>query len=115
MTKFKVWSKEDNDWVKNICFLSESGELFSDGFKLLDPENHEVCFYIGRTDNNGQELYCGDIVKNGNNIKIVKWVDDSYCFDVGLSAFVYDQEVGCDLSNTTKIGTKFENPELLEA
>ncbi len=75
--------------------------------------------FTGIYDDDGVEIYEGDIVKHlnlpGRLPQKVEWLPEAYAFDIGVNDFVYDQECGCvDPENIERIGNIYEHPELLE-
>lgn len=84
-----------------------------DGASWLNAnEFYEIMQYTGLKDKNGKEIYEGDIVKHSNGIKNVYWSESSASFQMDLSDFVLDQEIG-DYNSVEVIGNIYENPELL--
>jgi uncharacterized phage protein (TIGR01671 family) len=70
--------------------------------------------YTGIKDKKSKEIYEGDIVKHKNGIKEVKYIEETYSFDMGLSDNVSDQECNIDPNTIEVIGNIYEHPELLK-
>ena len=111
--KFKVWGSVNKKWLKpDNYFLDGNGGMFmNDGLHAgsCGPEI-EFVHSTGKTDKNGVELFDGDIDKNFGEI----------CYWKSMWGFNFDQHEFVSLFQANfihqleKIGTKFENPELLE-
>lgn len=125
--KFRAWDKHINtmsnpfkleDVVKNACSLG------LEGYIALPIENNIFMQYTGLKDENGKEIYEGDIVKKENELYLWKCVGE-----VKLSEFEVEETyehiihtvLGWNVDSVSLIehewriiGNIYENPELLE-
>jgi hypothetical protein len=63
--KYKVWDKRHKTWSQNSHFyLTPNGDLYRAGKNLNKLK--EVVFGSGVTDDNGNEIFAGHIIKIGN-------------------------------------------------
>jgi len=139
--KFRVWDTEHEEWCgADVQLLRGDGDFVTamsgkDGI-LEDPTGYsirpddtrrfDVQLFTGLKDNNGKEIYEGDIVSwesdyGDEGISQVIWgdgtSDNSYpAFDLDPSS---DEEINslCSLTiagTIEVIGNIYENPELLE-
>lgn len=117
--KFRAWSNENNRYCDFVT-LDESrrwiGWIKSSGVYLTTTDI-SLEQYTGLKDENGKEVYEGDIVTLNGEWEVIKH-DDCYlvtfengCFRVGDG---YENEAGSYLSDWRVIGNVHENSELLE-
>ena len=100
--KFRAWDIQEKSMIDADSFY------FSDEFEpFIDSSNRaqigfEVMQYTGLKDNNGQEIYEGDIVLwEDKYIKVI--------YDYRLLANIRDYTLGVEV-----VGNIYENPELLK-
>lgn len=129
--KFNAWHKEQ----KKMYLAEELGQdqmtIMPDGrgfanisgedFKLSEIDNGRKMTplqYIGRTDSEEKELYHGDIVEtycDSQGRMLRGWIEE-FCGGFRLEGPIFDLG-GIDnawYGPLKKVGTIFENPELLE-
>lgn len=124
--KFRIWSEEDKKFYYWGFFKEGDHWTFKSlpGIKLSMQELKERSEqFIGRYDNEGKELYVGDIIKvvcgecGATFIKEIKWDDE----DVGYEPFGdytmcmsrYCDWGLMDPKNILKLGDKHETIELM--
>ena len=126
--KFRAWLKADKEMisVEEIAFdtrwVRSFYKLTSRWFKL---EEVELMQSTGLFDRNGQEIFEGDIVTDGDVIRDIKYhqtlgfyMIGKYGFSVPFGQGVdveYFEEFAVHVSKTFEVvGNIYENPELLE-
>lgn len=114
--KFRLWDDNAKRWLSR-------GESVEVAFSQLFPESikAEANFYLeqytGFKDQNGREIYEGDIIwLFGIHLEVV-WSQDEAKFDLmnkdfRVGAFVFNKNT---VQHIEIIGNIHENPELLEA
>lgn len=124
--KFRVWSNEqktyDYKFPYNFVgdfYVSSHGVIYSDFGNTIVPEVRQDAFiieqYTGLKDENGKEIYEGDIVTLNGEWEEIEHTDcyivtfKDGCFRIGDD---YDNEVGSYLSDWRVIGNIHENFEL---
>ena len=117
--KFKVWDKKNKMWLDEKWAeyaVKSSGELIEIfDKKAVDSKSHLKPIYsTEKTDKNGVELFQGDIIKNDWRVFVVEWNKELASFKLKCleNGFTYD--LNSFIDTLEKIGTTFENPELLE-
>jgi len=129
--KFRVWDKNRKRMYfwENIEAIHNNGILVivaDNNDWMLVPPNYELLQYTGLKDEQGKEIYEGDIIRYTyhigglefpNCIETIKW-------DIEITGFLPlsdydvtedDQSECCPIPETIEvIGNIYENPELLE-
>lgn len=114
--KFKVWDDKKQRWSSSQFFVNQKGDLCKWGTfsqqLLLAPKHYIAVFSTETHDKNGTELFDGDILKRlDGSICYIGYKDCCFCtvnIDTG------DTNLLSKRNHFEKIGTKLENPELLE-
>lgn len=122
--KFRAW-----DRIKKRMFLvleiDYENELVSDEtyWNTIPFDDVKLMQFTGLKDENGREIYEGDIIRffdcdgDGYTVPVV-WDNDYACFSVDwgsnmLTSFDYLEEFYTDLKDIEVAGNIYENPELL--
>lgn len=124
--KFRGFNKKNNKWLYGDL-IHNRGLTFVCPVGIADPfetwkdfvvETESVGQFTGLHDCNGKEIYEGDIVTIGNNLKaVVIWFNGSFRFKDELSCkATYFDDIGVIMRDfdVCIIGNIHDNPELLK-
>ncbi|BAX67884.1 hypothetical protein LASAK_00476 [Latilactobacillus sakei] len=118
MIKFRAWDKVNGCWASiDSIVLCDDGSIAyllpeEDDMPPYLEEEVEIMQYTGLKDNNGREVYEGDVVKNEyGKVMDIQYDPRSAAFGVGD---YYFGTIGSG-KILEVIGNIYENPELLEA
>jgi len=129
MNKFRVWYKNNNEWEKNPCFLSQDGIVYQQisamEFAPCTKDTHVVQFCTTFKDEDKKEIYEGDICqginklylchrseeKSGYYFKVIK-SETVLCRD--LSFPMWQWSIDGEMPDIKVVGNIFKNPELLQ-
>jgi len=119
--KFKIWTKRKSKWYQRIIEIVFGRKKNSFGDLPVLSKGSKIFQFTGLKDDNGKDIYEGDIVialNSDNKYKsIVEWdeKDGRWGFKsikCGNMSFSYNLTYGC--SRWEICGNIFETPELLE-
>lgn len=132
--KFKVWDIRKKQWFKEELygtrfFIDSDGSFYREihgepnsSFRQISNDDYIPVFSTGKTDKNGVELFDGDIFKPDHyQEKYMLEMRDNFFVAVDLyhagkivPVSLFFDVYGDGESKVKKIGSKYENPELLE-
>ena len=125
--KYRAWDKREKRWLGVNLHMSVTDGLlwwqFGIGCSILsaeERENIELVEYIGQKDINEIELYEGDILKDDHGrILLLEWYKYGFSFKaITETNFLRARDISQWFENgerfPEKIGTIYENPELME-
>ena len=108
--KFRAWYKNAMEYnvskMNDGLYWDKSGDF--NIFAFLDPEN-KMMEYIGTKDENGKEIYEGDIVDCNRYT-----TDDIFRVLVTDIRNIPEQMRGSNLNSLKVVGNVFENPDIVE-
>jgi len=110
--KFRAWDIKKQKWI-----YFRIDKFPSEPQTIEIPKQVKIQFSTGLKDNNGKEIYEGDIILTD---QVVEWVqEDSARFDkeyecYGIQDGKYSLSYYKDSEDFKVIGNIYENPELLK-
>jgi uncharacterized phage protein (TIGR01671 family) len=115
--KFRAWDKVNKRIISWEKFTKSNYPL--NLFSHIQDYYWEMMQYTGIKDKNGKEIYESDIVKNRDEIRLVKWRNYGFSFipiknAIGIMTCVSGRKRQNKTSTFEVIGNIYENPELLE-
>lgn len=138
--KFRAWDKENLQFVTVMSihyatkkpYICTTREKYSSALRRLVFEKIELMQYTGLHDNNGKEIYEGDLIQwnkpfgsiaevkfghwdNGEIYEANEWGYGWYCvFKYSHKKRIYDQYQQLYGQDIEVVGNIYENPELLK-
>ena len=113
--KFRAWDQYDDKW--RYFKIGESfGQLGESLYKSLCLEGAEFQQFTGLRDKNGNEIYSGDILKDGEGKNmVVGWSEKFASFVLNRKGWVFSHWFGesCNPEYCEVVGNIHENLELL--
>ncbi|MCO4511454.1 hypothetical protein Si110_00729 [Streptococcus infantarius subsp. infantarius] len=130
--KFRAWDVHEKKmftnaqlivWNGNV-YANDNSELNADKLKGWSIDEKYLMQSTGLADENGKEIFEGDIVKFSDcdddvYVTPVVWDKNYACFGVSFTgkypiSFDYLEEFYTELKDIEVVGNIYENPELLE-
>lgn len=123
--KFRAWDKENGCWasIDSVALCADGSVAYllpeEDDMPPYLEEDVEIMQYTGLKDNNGREVYEGDVLDIGLQNQGGKPVVAPVSYEKYIAGYVLDNggdgiwqrlDEDCEV-----IGNIYENPELLEA
>lgn len=119
--RFRAWEARVKKYIDWDNFMNNPFGTW--GMKAFNNERYHFQQYTGLKDDNGKEIYEGDIVDylgdidlvNSNVLRVIEYKEEEACFVARLPVGV-EGEVAVYLNehDFKLIGNIYENPELLE-
>ena len=122
--KFRVWDKDQRKYLDkhNVHHLENNDGVFSivlnmDIQKISGKDRFEIEWSTGLLDDNGKEIYVGDIIKifedgvDTTLVERVKYLVDAGAFDI--CSWKISEKILNKIYTFKVIGNINENPELL--
>lgn len=113
MLKYKIWDIPNKKWVKPPYCINQFGDVQVNGVIFNNSEDFETCEYTGMHDKIDKECYESDIVKEGNSIGVVRFVDGQFIIDWVQNKDFWSDTLKHHLPNAEIIGNEHDNPDLL--
>lgn len=119
--KFRAWLKEEHKMtdVREMTFMYDEVYLIEDVTGFYAYEEFKLMQSTGLFDENGKEIFDGDILHTPDNeLAKVFWNDDlagwfvDFLYEIAELSDVADIQSSRSICNI--IGNIYENPELLE-
>lgn len=135
--KFRAWHDKLDKMVYGPFSISHDGDVGWVDENGKDWSDFELLEYTGFKDNNGKEIYEGDIIKSSNfrmkrpGESALEWAVEMHGNEDSILVIGFDEKLGCfeckytcghwvdelfcdSLEDCEIIGNIYENPELLE-
>ena len=100
--KFRFWNRKTKQMASWDDMENGTSNRLCSEFQDIRNEENEIMQYTGLKDKNGKDIYEGDILKFGEEIKIVRWNEKESGF---TGVFFSEKE--------EIIGNVYENQDLL--
>ena len=126
--KFRAWHKRYNKWLYGeSAFSFEAGvnklnlSAFFQRLSTEEVDSDTLGQFIGRQDNNFNDIYEGDIISDHVGIGVIKWSERNNSFKVsyvgenkGQGKWFADFNLRGELESIQRIGNIHQNPELIK-